>query len=162
MINLKGTVPIKGYLLKYIDIKENLNGGALSLIDGGVISFMLKILLTGKTNIRHEEPISTNTISKYDARLYFEVNARAEQFNQFFISRKNIVVFNSFVHQLFHEDLLLSIEKGEQEHKQIKDVIFDFCDAHNIEIDVDISFQALKKASYRLKCAKKPLKKLTG
>ncbi|HQU52010.1 MAG TPA: hypothetical protein PK643_03310 [Saprospiraceae bacterium] len=152
MIKLHGSVPVKRYLLKYALATENLDiGEPLDLKNCGIIGFQLKLLLTNKTNVNHEDDISINTLNKFDARLTFIIHAKLKAFNGFFISRKSIVIFNSFLHQLFHEELLRAIIKAEENNILIADVIHDFMNRYGIEEDEDISFDAVKKANYRLR-----------
>jgi hypothetical protein len=157
MIKLHGTVPVKRYLYKYATIIENLPPGEpLDLTNCGIIGFQLKLLLGNKTNVNHQDAISTNTMNKYDALLKFKVHSKLKSFNGFFISRKSIVLFNSFLHQLFHEELLREIVKGESTNVDLKDIIYAFLNKYDIDED-DISFGAVKKANFRLRKSRKML-----
>ena len=154
MMKLHGTIPVKGYLHKYATRIENIGDNPLDLTNCGVIGFQLKLLLENKTNVNHKDKVSNNTLTKYDSALKFKIHYRWSAYNNLFISRQSIVIFNSFLYYLFHEDLLKCILRGERDGIPIKDSIFTFAEMYGIVIDEDISFEAIKKASYRLRNVK--------
>jgi len=156
-IDFEVDMPVKGYLLKFIRHVENLKEGeALDLIKSmGAIPYMLSLLLTNKTNMnRSMKGRSFEKIWKgYDAKIKFKVSYRMQSNSKFYFEPKSIQIFDRFLHRLFHDFLLDKILKGIGEGKNEKDIIYDFL--AELDIEEDVRFETIKKASYRLRKSKK-------
>ena len=153
-IEIDAAVPVKPHLLKFVLHKENLQAGqSLDLKPGTVITNELKSILTNKKNIDHEKEVAKGPFSEYTAILKFKVGYRMQAYSCFFLSREGISHFNNFLHNLFHEILLDRIRYGMKSGKTEKEIIYDFM--RELDIEDDISFDAVKKASYRLRKSKK-------
>lgn len=154
-MKLVGSVPMKPYLVKYIEKTEYLNPGqALDLSNNGAIAFVFKMLLTNKTNIKHETSITYEQMNRtYTAVLRFKISARMQVFNEFFISRKSISIFNNYVRCLFYETLMDRIRKGVGEGRNEKDIIYEFI--QELDIEEDIPADTIKRAISRLRKSKK-------
>jgi len=70
----------------------------------------------------------------------------------FIITNDQVIQFNRFVDDLFEEYLYIFVQKNTKQNQRycgFKEAIELFAQIHNIEIDVDITFDTLKKAEYR-------------
>ena len=155
-MSLKACVPVKPYLLKFVQHIDNIKEDEpLNLNNGGVVGNVLKGYLTTKMKLqRRETKKSYASLEKeYTAILWYEVYDDLKQFNSFYISKKSIVAFNTFLHRLFHEMLLFKIMEGLEEGINAKDTTIRFMEKFGIEDTVDVD--SLKKANYRLRLSKK-------
>lgn len=143
--------PVKAHLKKYLYFVENLKAqDTLDLTKPGTCTYVLKLLLSGKSNIPFY--VKSAFDEEYNDKMYVLINAR--QFNQgeFYMSPKAIRTFNQFLHRKMHEQLLQRILLLSKYKTTEKEVIYDFM--RELDMEEDISFDALKKASYRLRKSK--------
>jgi len=145
-------MPVKAYLKNYVYWKENLQPEQIIDLSGpGDITFVLAGLLTGKLKAGpHGDPDDLPGI--YDAELITRVTVTQYNRNLFFYSLDNIRYFNTYLYRNFHETLLHEICANRRHGITEVDTIWQFIDrlkAHDL-----ISFDAIKKASYRLRKAK--------
>lgn len=154
-MKLVGTLPVKPYLAKFVYSREYMEPGkALNLQNNSVISYTLKMLFTNKTNLDESDYLSYEKMNKeYTGEMRFKITSRMQAFSCFYISRKSITVFNQFLNRLFHEFLLSRIVEGVANGKDEKEIIFEFM--RELDIEDDITFDAIKKANYRLRKSKK-------
>lgn len=155
-INLVGTIPMKPHLEKYVRRIENLSPGeAIDLTGVGIIRITLRHMLTRKSIILEEESTTSykNFEATYSAKLRYRISERMQTFSEFYLSKASIIYFNRFVHTLLHEELLIKIMEGITRGEKEKDIIYDFM--RQVEIDELVSFDTLKRASTRLRNAKK-------
>lgn len=144
--------PVKGYLKHYVYWKENLEmGDTLDLSGAGKIPLILSGILTGKLTVPPDEFNSIPSV--YDARLPFLLTVEQVNRNLMFFTIEGIRFFNTFLYRDFHEALLQSILIGREIGISEIDTINNWID--NLEIRDMITFDALKKASYRLRKEKK-------
>ena len=68
------------------------------------------------------------------------------------MSTDKIVQINRFYEKLFYEKLFLFVQHKLDKNKRkmgVQDAINDYCDIYGIDIDTDISYDAMRKAEYR-------------
>lgn len=152
---MTASIPVKPYLLKFLQHVENLEPGTpLDINNGSTISFFLKSVLISKLQFLDKSKMKAETMEKeFTARLNFVVVEKMKQFNKFFYTRETITTFNTFLYRMFHDFLLEEIRQGELSGKDFKEVIYNTI--QKLDIDDDISFDGLKKANYRLRISKK-------
>lgn len=140
------TVPVRRYLKKYLYHIENLPyGQEIPLTKGGHIPMVLGQILTGKTSI----PYNAIEVDQFEDELPIVVNARKVNDYQVLITLKKVRFFNTFLYKSFHDWLLQKVLWGKSTGATEVDVIWSVM--ADLEIQDDITFDALKKASYRLR-----------
>lgn len=154
-MNLVASIPVKPHLRKFVHYLENLAPDApLNLSRSGVVGYTLNLLLTNKTNLIHSDTLAGDKLQeKFQDQLRFKVSVRMQTFNCFYLTRRSISIFNTFLHNLLHETLLYRIRMGVAAGQDEKEIIYDFM--RELDIEEDVTFDAVKKANYRLRNAKK-------
>jgi hypothetical protein len=143
-------MPVKGYLKKYVLWKENYpENGVLDLSKGGEIPMVLSGLLTGKMTF-YEQREEGNKLKDYDEELKIRVTLHHYDNQLLFYTKDGIRFFNKYLWRNFHETLLMRILWNEPRGVSEKDTILNFMEVINVT-EEDISFDALKKSSYRLR-----------
>ncbi len=74
------------------------------------------------------------------------------------LTSNQVIQINRLLDHLFIETLSLYVAKNTvatKRQKGIQDAIISFCELYQIVLDVDINYEALKKAEYRLRTGKK-------
>jgi len=153
-------IPVRGYLKKFlhwslnlsldekIDLSENGNDPIVKVI-AGTLSGKLKIEMfySSDDNLPRE--------GYYDDQLQLVINHRRFQYNQIHIDRDTSRFIDSYLHGIFHSHLLLLVRTATK-NKLMNEMqcIEVLCELMQIGED-DISFDALKKATWRLRTAKK-------
>jgi hypothetical protein len=144
-------MPVKGYLKKYVLWKENYpENGVLDLSKGGEIPMVLSGLLTGKMTFYEHEENQNNKLKDYDEELRVKVTLSHYNNQLLFYTKNGIRFFNKYLWRNFHETLLMRILWNEPSGVSEKDTILTFMEVINVTED-DITFDALKKSSYRLR-----------
>lgn len=142
-------MPVKPYLKKYVYWKENLEAGEkLFLNYDSPIRMILAGLLTGKMTPQVNQKI------KYDTTPYTEeilCSLPTERWDRglLFYNHDRIKFFNTLLYKNFHDDLLYIIMTNLANGIEETITIHAFIDSVGI-YDL-ITFDALKKASYRLR-----------
>lgn len=145
-------IPIKSHLKQFALILENKEGDeVLDIKKGGVICYVLRMMLQGKMQIPHRGDYTLN--ANYDNRLRFKIPRNMLYRGQICIGAQNTVIFNQFIHKLLNELLLdrIAIAIQRYEKKEI-DVIRDFLE--EFKIDELVEWDTVKKSKNRLKKAK--------
>jgi hypothetical protein len=143
-------MPCKRYLKKYVLWKENYpENGVLDLSNGGEIPMVLSGLLTGKMTF-YAQGEDSNKLKDYDEELKIRVTLHHYDNQLLFYTKNGIRFFNKYLWRNFHETLLMRILWNEPRGVSEKDTILTFMEVINVTED-DISFDALKKSSYRLR-----------
>jgi hypothetical protein len=143
---LKVDIPVKRYLKKYLYALENLPyDTVIDITAGGHIPMVLGMIFTEKIttyfsdhDTEHLDDVITVLLNK----------SRVGRF-QIMITSDRLRFFNSFLFKSFHDLLLIRILVAREFGQNESDVIKQFM--HELDIIDDISFDALKKASYRLR-----------
>lgn len=151
-MQLKAEFPVKAYLKRYVYWKENLEESELLDLSGpGEIPLVLGGILTGKLSVAPDEFQAIPSI--YDDRLPFLLTVEQVNRNLMFFTIEGVRYFNTYLYRDFHETLLHSIICGKDRGVSEVDTINRWID--HMGIHDMISFDALKKASYRLRKEKK-------
>jgi len=153
-MNIQGAIPVRTYLYKYVLFRENLEPDEpLDLCRRGTIPRVLSTLLEGKLNNDDYRDNYTPQLDLYQSMLQFTFDAyRRERFTVI-ITMKSIRLFDNFLYDDFHDYLLGRIMYERSEGGKEKDVIEQVM--HDLNIVEDISYDALKKSSFRLRNLRK-------
>lgn len=146
---IKSTMPIKGYLKRYIYWRENLAPtDPLDTAGAGEIGWVLSGLLSGNINPTRQA-IPDDLPEQYDDHL--EIQVPIVRFNEcrFSYSLDSIRFFNTYIYRHFHEALLLEVLVKKSIGIPESKTIYEWMD--RLDLYDTITFDALKKASYRLR-----------
>lgn len=149
-MNISIKVPVKAYLKKYVLYVENVQSEPLVLKDARHVGFVLANIITG--SFPHY-PYENNFSPEYDDMIEVKLNLKHWYADRIHVPIEGIRFFNAFLHRSFHDWLQERIAFGRRLSINETDVINEVM--HELDIIEDISFEALKKASYRLRKAKK-------
>lgn len=142
-------MPVKPYLKKYVYWKENIKEGEkLELNSDSSLRMVLAGLLTGKITPQQNQPINYKT-TPYTEELLCQIPTERLDRSLLFYSDDHIKFFNTLLYKAFHDDLLYIIMTNLANGVEETITIHAFIDSVGI-FDL-ISFDALKKASYRLR-----------
>lgn len=149
-----GAIPCRTYLKKYVLFRENLSEGEpLDLSQRGTIPRMLGALLCGKLNHDYQRDAYEVTPTHFPDQLEFKIDWWRSKENKIIITMESVRFFDSFLYDDFHDYLLTRIIEGMRAGGKEKFIIEDVM--QELDIIDDISFDALKKASFRLRNARK-------
>ena len=149
---IKGTIPIKPHLKKFVCWLENLKeDDHINLYQRTTIPRILKLLLTFKTEIiiDSDRPLPQDLTDQISYSLTIKRLDRGD----IHLTKAGIIEFNSFLHYLFHDMLLArvvrEVGKSKPNKKTEKQVIYEFLEEIGIE-DI-VNYESVKKSSYRLR-----------
>ena len=144
------TIPTKPYLKKYI---ESLYGKPVVFTQDNYFGMSLTGFLNRKFFVRHNESITHKRFDEFSAglQLYFPRWWITQSHFGTDLPKMNIIYLNKTFEERLEEDLSRHCIILDLIGIQIKDSIEDFCKMHCIEIDEDITMDALKKKEYRFR-----------
>lgn len=153
-MTVTATIPCVPYLAAFLRWKERLQPDeALDLGNtSGDLGYILAGMLTTKVKARSDDKKRLSE-SKYTEDLQFIINPRRFNHGQIIITEANVRYFNNYLHKNLHEVLLDRILQGVGKGEKEVDIIYGFI-AEIGAIDL-VSFETLKKSSYRLRNSKK-------
>lgn len=143
-------LPVKPYVKKFI-ITTYGNGIKLDWYNpiGGIV---LSLLQTNSFFVNMNKAKKDKRILNLKESILFYAPISTMRYKGDSLSPDRIIAANRVLESLFIEKLSLFCEKKIRNHSRrpgIDNAILAFCEEHSIEIDVDITFEALKKAEYR-------------
>lgn len=153
------SIPARSYLKKFLHWSLNIPPDAhIDLAEHGHEPTVKVIAgtLSGKLEVEmfysSKDPLPQE--GYYNDEIKLVINHRRFQYNRIHIDRDTSRYIDSYLHGIFHSHLLLLVRANTQ-HKLMNELqcINSLCDLIGIGED-DISFDALKKATYRLRIAK--------
>lgn len=156
-LELEAKIPIRPHLLKFLLKVENMAPGEkLNLDSGGAIPFFVQFLLCNKCELmlkdRYQSKRKPDQIpADFSATVTVKVSTNFIPSGRIFISYDSVFQLDRYLHKMMHDFLNDRIQRGDQTEKQ---AIMEFMDEFNITED-DISFDAIKKATQRLRTRKK-------
>ena len=155
-MNIPGSIPIRRYLKKYVQHRENLQEGeVLDLNRRGPIPLFLGLLLQGKTNLQYFERDDYIPAEGYfEEVLHFRIDMWRSKQSIVVMTWDSIRVFDSFLYHDFHDYLLTRILTERIDYNEKEKVVIEQV-MHELDIIDDISFDALKKSSFRLRKLRK-------
>ncbi len=131
MSEMKGWIPIRPHLLRYVEWRECLVAGHPIVIPGmTIIAQALDLCLTNKTSyltstIRREE----SRVHEYSGRLHYLVSGITRcRYNFHFVTAQQGMAFNIFLHHAMHDDLLRLIQAGQAAGQYEINIIKNFLD----------------------------------
>lgn len=143
-------LPVKAYVKRYVLFKQNLlpNDVPVDLSGPGEIPLVLRSLLVGKMKgipYRHEP-----SEELYDDTLFLIIPKWQSSRSQIVITQEGMHLANEFLRSNFQEYLLTRILEGLKHKRSEQHTIYDLMKEMGLEEEM-ISYDALKKASYRLR-----------
>jgi hypothetical protein len=140
---------MKPHLLQYLRWKERLQDGEpldLAYLRGDLTYILVGLLTTKvKAGKQEDEELSGD----FSVDLLFRINSRRVNEGKIMVSEEATRYFNQFVHRNMHELLLDRVLRGKANGIDEKDTIYSFIT--EIGLDDLVTFDALKKANYRLR-----------
>lgn len=152
MDSIIASIPIKDHLKTFALILENKEEkGVLDLKNGGVICYVLRMMLEGKMKMPDRKDYRLNP--EYSAQLQFELPVSMIDRGEISISAQNVIVFNQFLHRLLNELLLdrILVARDKYDRKEIS-VIHEFLS--DFKIEEQLESDTVKKSNYRLRKSK--------
>lgn len=155
-MNIPGSIPVRRYLKKYVMHRENLKpGDILDLKRRGTIPLFLGSLLQGKTNLHYfEEDGYIPGDGYFEELLDFRIDLWRSRHAMVVITWDAVRMFDAFLYHDFHDYLLTRILIERAEHEEKERIVIEKV-MHELDIIDDISFDALKKSSFRLRKLRK-------
>ena len=150
---IKASIPCIPYLLKFLRWKERLEPGEALDISyaSGDLGYILGGMLTTKVRARKDD--QDDLPGKYSDELLIKINPRKFNKGEILISMDGVRYFNNYLHKNLHEILLDRILQGVARKEKEADIIYAFI--RELGAEDDVSFDALKKSSYRLRKSKR-------
>lgn len=141
-------MPMEPYLKNYFCWKENLQLDAKVKVDYSTeFRMVLNGLLCGKFKVNSQDKLSDPLPKKFADQLICLVPIERIDRQLFWYTLAHIRFFNNYMRKSFHEDLLFYIMMNKQRGIEEKRTILSFMES--LKIDHLVTFEALKKASYR-------------
>lgn len=143
------TIPTKPYLKKYLLTKY----GDPLLFTREHFFGMVVMAMAEHRGIyeKHNEEISFRRFDKFTTPIQIRfprwILERSDYGST--IKRANIIMINKLFEERFDEDLCFFSAVMQAAGLELKEAREEFCRLHNIEIEIDITDEALKKKEYR-------------
>ncbi len=139
-------LPVKMYIQKYL---TSLYGETIPAKMETDIGFVVLNILASRLETKVCRGYNNQFDNPYQGIITFTV-----PFCYFSLTKKEITVFtrillNRFLENKFELDMMLHVDRSLHHGASIKSAIEEFAQKHNIDIEEDISFDALKKMEYR-------------
>jgi hypothetical protein len=152
-------LPTKAYLKKYI---HTLYGDPVVIKASNVFADVFLAMLQVPVPVKHSRPLLDQQLNRYSSIV--EVKVPVSMFYRLpkEPGEHSVIRINRFFENRFEEDLaktvghmqaILQIERQQAIEK--------FAEDHRIDIDVDITMDALKKKDYRFRKEKEEISKLS-
>lgn len=138
----------KAYLKKYI---HSLYGKTVIFSTTNQFGTIMMALLDRPNIVRESKDKIKMKLDEYDIELqiFCPIWFIKKNMYGFDISEHNVIALNKFIEQRFTEDLFKFCYLFNKCGISLDDAIEEFCKCHDIEIDEDITMDALKKKEYR-------------
>lgn len=151
------SVPVKGYLKKYLIWRLNIpeqqawiGNEVIDLNQRGELTMVLRGLLEGTLSA---DPENISHLADYDSHVMVQLTRTKYNRNLLVYTADGIRWFNSYLYHSFHDFLLqrilINMEHGIPEKESI------YATMEELNLYDLITFEALKKASYRLRKVRK-------
>lgn len=140
---------MKPHLLQFVQWKERIKVGEkldLAYLRGDTTYILVGLLTTKVKAIDYDDE---ELGDEFSADLLFTINTRRVNEGKIIITEQAVRYFNQYVHRNMHEMLLDRIVCGKKAGVQEKETIYNFI--RELGMDELVSFDALKKANYRLR-----------
>ncbi len=139
-------LPVKKYIQKYL---TSLHGETIPAIMETDIGFVVLSTLTSRLDGKVCRGYNNQWRDPYQATVTFTI-----PFHYFYLAKKQVSVYttillNRYFENKFEEALCNHVEKQGFAGQKLKASIESFARQYNIEIEEDISYEALKKMEYR-------------
>ena len=158
---IKLNIPVKTYVRKYIETKYP---GPMKLTLSNYLGYLIFACLEKQKSNWHKQGakhihVRYNLLNDKLVVL-LPADHKTLYTNGYSIPAAKSLLINNLFEEKINEDLFLMCNTYQRVGYSRRQAIEDFCDTHGIELDIDISYAALKKAEYRYReSLKKILKK---
>jgi hypothetical protein len=143
-------VPTKTYLRKYLHAQY---GNPIKLDYLTTLGNLVLCLLDNKTfTINVSEKYKEQRIQYMNDEVHFTAPISTMYWKGFTLSKDKIIAVNRFIENDFVRELSFYCKsnlKNRAWRPGIKEAIYSFCQEHQIEMDEDVTFDALQKSEFR-------------
>jgi hypothetical protein len=142
------TIPTKPYLAKYL---YTLYGQPIVFTTTNYFGTTLLGYITTRIYLQNQAHVTHRKFDEFNTPLYVLLPFHWLKNYQYktSISKVNIIYINKHFEERFTRELSWYCYVLSLTGIEFKDALEQFCKGHNIEIDEDITFEALKKKEYR-------------
>jgi midasin (ATPase involved in ribosome maturation) len=145
-------VPTKTYLRKYVYAEHGfpLNINYTTTLGTLILCMLEKEVFT----VKMSEPKKEMRIQFMNDHLEFSASLNTMHYKGSGLSKEKVIAINRYIENSFVEDLHRYCKYHIREtnwRPGIKDAIYAFAESYGIDVETDISFEALKKAEFRYK-----------
>lgn len=142
------SLPIKSYIRKYA---ESVFGSPVKADHSTSLGCFINACL--EKNVYSNRHLAENFIYK-DVTDKLPILINSWQFNAlgFDFSDDKVIQLNRFLENVFEEDLFRFCQSyidPSKRYKGFREAIEKFCSRHKIELEIDVTFDAIKKIEYR-------------
>lgn len=147
-----GKVPTATHLRKFAEFIEDVDEHEpIDLSSAGVVPRFLKSLMVGKTKMYTDFPYSP--VAGKDDELRYKIDAKMLDTGKHFLTKRNINIFNSFLHAQFHSMLFFKIRLEMKRGYNEKEIIWDYMQLIGID-EEEYSLESIKRQITRLRSSK--------
>lgn len=142
LIKIYATLPTERYLKKFLENKVSVSPEYVVSNKDTFGSFVYVCLENGNYNVELNQ-------KKLNDKIKLVIPIDYENRKKKDLTSENIHLINNFLKSWFYEDFftyMLAFDTFSVPHDKS---IYNFCNRYNIELDVDVNFETLKKAYYR-------------
>ncbi|HEU4574614.1 MAG TPA: hypothetical protein VFS36_06390 [Chitinophagaceae bacterium] len=145
-------IPTKTYLRKYIYCEH---GFPLEINYNSTLGTLILCMLEKEVfTVKMSEAKKDMRIQYMNDQLEFTASLNTMHYKGSGLSKDKIIAINRYIENSFVEDLHRHCKYHIKEtswRPGIKDAIYAFAESYGIDVETDISFEALKKAEFRYK-----------
>lgn len=155
-MNMQMAFPIKRYLKKYFYWRENIPYNSIidfSKYENREVCMVMSKLMEGKMTFSGSGSTNSDSNEQYNDHIPIAFTITQFKHNKIFVSTQAIRFFNTYLQRNLHEMLVQRILAVRNYGVSESDVINQFM--ADVDLLDDITFDALKKGSYRLRSEKK-------
>lgn len=145
----KISIPTKPYLKKYL---ENLYGNKIIISPSNYLGItIISLLERGYFEDQYKDFLKYRQFNKYDVKIDLHLPKWYLKNSHFGtgLSKENVILINRHFEERFTEELCYFTKLMALSGIEMKNSIEWFCSFYNIEIDCDITSDAVKKKEYR-------------
>jgi hypothetical protein len=154
-MNMQMAFPMKRYLKKYFYWRENIPYNTIidfTVYENREVCMVMSKLMEGKMTFNGSGSTNSDASEQYNDHVPISFTITQFKHNKIFVSAQAIRFFNTYLQRNLHEMLVQRILAVRNYGVSEADVIHQFM--ADLDLLDDISFDALKKGSYRLRSEK--------
>lgn len=140
------SIPVKPYIKKYI---TSMHGETILLHQGTNLGFLMLNVLSSRLESKQARGYIDKWAGRYTEKMVFRIPYHFFSITKKEVSPLTVVLVNRGFENDFEWHLCTWVEIQRRAGMETKKAIEAFCDHYGIELEVDISFDAIKKQEYR-------------